>query len=74
MENQTLNLAIRGTLAEHGISTLREAADATGLDKDKIARRYRGEVAWTFPDLEKVAAAVGLTVSELTARAERGAA
>lgn len=73
MDNHTLNVAIRGTLAERGITTLREAADATGLDKDKIARRYRGEVAWTFPDLEKVAAAVGLTVSELTARAERAA-
>jgi len=74
MEHHTLNVAIRGTLAEHGITSLREAADATGLDKDKIARRYRGEVDWTFPDLEKVANAVGLTVSELTARAEAGAA
>lgn len=76
MEQQhTLSVVIREALAERGITSLRAAAEATGLDKDAIARRYRGDTPWTYPDdIEKVATFLELPASELVARAERGAA
>jgi len=71
----TLSAVIRKALSERGINSLRAAADATGIPKDAIARRYRGTTPWTYPDdIEKVAAYLELPASELVARAERGAA
>ena len=77
MDNQphTLSDVIREALAERGVTSLRAAADATGLDKDAIARRYRGEVAWTYPDdIEKVCAFLEIPASDLVARVEGSAA
>jgi hypothetical protein len=71
----TLSAVIREALAERGITTLRAAADATGLDKDAISRRYRGITPWAYPDdIEPVCAFLGITASELVARAEGRAA
>lgn len=75
METQhTLSAVIREALADRDITTLRAAAEATGLDKDAIARRYRGEVAWTWPDLDKIATFLGCEISDIATRAEERAA
>ena len=72
---RTLSAVIREALAERGITTLRAAADATGIDKDAIRRRYHGITPWTYPDdIEKVATYLELPASELVARAEGRAA
>lgn len=75
MEAQhTLSAVIREALSERGITSLRAASDATGIKKDAIARRYRGEVAWTYPDdIEKVCAFLEIPASELVARVGRAA-
>lgn len=72
-KQHTLSVVIREALSEQGITTLRAAADATGIDKDAIARRYRGETNWTWPDLDKVATFLGIEVSDLNLRVERAA-
>ena len=69
-----LNVVIRAALAEHGITSLRATEDAIGIGKDAINRRYKGETAWTLPDLEKVAAVLGIPASELVALTEDDAA
>lgn len=69
-----LTRVIQEALAAHGIDTYRPAAKATGIGKDALRARYEGERAWTYPDICKVAAFLGISTSELVARAEGRAA
>lgn len=69
----TLNKVIQDALAARGITTLRDTAAAVNLSKDAIKRRYDGEVSWTIPDLDKVAAFLDVDPDVLIAR-RRGAA
>ena len=73
-KQHTLSVVIREALSERGVTSLRAAANATGIDKDAIARRYRGDTDWTWPDLDMVTTFLGIQISELTARAEKRAA
>lgn len=68
-----LTQVIQKALADHGVVSLRAAADATGITKDAIKRRYDGETPWTIPDLDKVADFLGVPASTLKALAEDAA-
>jgi transcriptional regulator with XRE-family HTH domain len=66
-----LRVVIREGLEERGATSLRKQADLTGITKDSLDRRLKGENNWTLPDLEKIAAAFDVTVDQLVAEARK---
>lgn len=80
MQPIPLSVVIRAALADRGVNSLRDAAEALRdndgrptLSKDALRRRYEGITPWTVPDVELVAAYLGITASELYARTESAA-
>lgn len=60
-------------LTARGYTTLHARADATGIKPSTLNRRLKGEKPFKFPELVKVAAALGMTLAELTVAAEDAA-
>lgn len=55
---------IRGLMAEQK-KTTQELGDALGISRQAAARKANGEVNFTVPDLEKIAAWLGKDPKEL---------
>jgi transcriptional regulator with XRE-family HTH domain len=62
--NATAVTEIRGELARRRM-TQRELAAATGLGDIALNRRLRGHVPLTLPDVEAIAAALGVSPTAL---------
>lgn len=60
-------------LSARGHTTLRARAAATGIKPSTLDRRLQGRRPFKFPELVRVADALGMSLSELAAAAERAA-
>jgi hypothetical protein len=63
---------VSSALKDAGVSQ-EVAADRTGIPLTTLKRRLRGVAAWKTPELEAVAALVGMTFLEIVVAAEDAA-
>lgn len=68
--SRALAIEIRSELPRHGLNVTSLAARA-GMERDVLTTRLTGRTDWRRRELQAVAVVLGLTASELMARAER---
>ncbi len=68
--SRALAIEIRSELPRHGLNVTTLAAHA-GMERDVLTTRLTGRTDWRRRELQAVAKVLGLTASELMARAER---
>lgn len=62
--------AIRGSMAEQRV-TQTQLAERTGISRSSLVKKLAGQISLTSDDLDLIADALGLTMTDIVAAAER---
>lgn len=62
--------AVRGAIAQAGLSQA-QAAEAVTMHLNSFSRRVNGAIAFTYPELVRIASATDVRLTDLVASAER---
>ena len=65
-----INLVLRGAIAEKQRTTI-EIAEAIGISRQNLSKKLNGHLPFTYDELVKASAELGLPMIELVRRAQQ---